>query len=595
MTDNEVIDPSSRAAAITEQPPEVPPGTVWSHTKYGFTLIWRYIKAEPVVGVLLIAYQFAQSAVTMAVLLKMQLGFAEIINALAANNGEPIPGIILDILMYSVLTALLAVVGVWTRLVLRIRMRKVLTTRFLASYMADNRFFHLDRRAELDYPEQRIQEDIYTFLEKVTTIGVRVVGSIAGVFLYTSELWRLSPPLTIPAIGMDEPVPGLLVYVAFALAIIMTMLVHWVGQLLTRAEVVRQRLEAQFRLEMQAIRGNSESIAFARAGDIEHMRLRNTFGLIVTNWRAYTIANMRISFVSGLPDTFTFLLPYLICVPFVLKGQMQIGDIQIVMAAFSQVYMGISTLASEYAELAILRSAVARLQLLEELLEVPVESGIRVEEKHGDRIRVEHLHVAYPNGADMVDLDELEIEPGQRLLVQGRSGAGKSTLLRSIAGLWPYGSGEVELPGSAKVGFLPQRNYMPDGTLASLMAYPDPAEAHDDATYVELLDHFGLVRLAPDLHSYQPWSRILSPGEQQRVAAARAILAKPDFLFVDEATSALDPELEEKLYKTFVDRLPDTAIISVAHRPSVAAYHDRRLRLEDGVATVSLINGTQAD
>ena len=194
MTDNEVIDPSSRAAVLTEQPPEVPPGTVWSHTKYGFTLIWRYIKAEPVVGVLLIAYQFAQSAVTMAVLLKMQLGFAEIINALAANNGEPIPGIILDILMYSVLTALLAVVGVWTRLVLRIRMRKVLTTRFLASYMADNRFFHLDRRAELDYPEQRIQEDIYTFLEKVTTIGVRVVGSIAGVFLYTSELWRLSRP-----------------------------------------------------------------------------------------------------------------------------------------------------------------------------------------------------------------------------------------------------------------------------------------------------------------------------------------------------------------------------------------------------------------
>lgn len=595
MIDNEVVDPSTQAAVRTEQPPEVPPGTVWLHVKYGALLIWRYIKADPLLGVPLIAYQFAQSTATVAVLLKMQLGFAAIVNALAARDGSGIYDIVWEILMYGGALALLGVIGVWTRLILRMRMRTVLTTRFLDGYMADNRFFHLERSAELDYPEQRIQEDIYTFLEKVTIIGVTVVGSVSGVFLYTAELWRLSPPLTIPSIGMAEPVPGLLVYVAFALALLMTVLVHWVGQLLTRAEVVRQRLEAQFRYEMQAIRGNSESIAFARAGGIERMRLATTFQLIIENWRAYTVAHMRITFVSGLPDTFIFLFPYLICIPFVLDGRMQVGDIQIVMASFTAVYMGISTIVTQYTELAILRSAIARLQLLEELIERPLESGVRVEQKPGDFIRVEQLHVAYPNGGSMVDLEELAIEPGQRLLVKGRSGAGKSTLLRSIAGLWPYGSGEVELPSSAKIAFLPQRNYMPDGTLASLMAYPDPAETHDDAAYVDLLDHFGLLRLAPDLHSYQPWGRILSPGEQQRVAAARAILARPDFLFVDEATSALDPELEEKLYKTFVERLPKTALISVAHRPSVAAYHDRSLVIENGVAKVSPIEAEKGD
>ena len=593
MTDTYVTDPSAEDAARRERPPEVPPGTVWLHVKYGAGMIWRYIKADPILGTLLIAYQFVQSTATVAVLLKMQLGSAAIITALAAKNGAVIPDIVWALLFYTGGLCILSVIGVWTRLALRIRMRRVLTTRLLDRWMQDNRFFHLERQTKLDYPEQRIQEDIYTYVEKVMLIGVSVVASVFGVFLYTSELWRLSPPLVVPELGMTQPISGFLVYVAFGLAIAMTLLVHWVGRLLTRAEVVRQRLEAQFRQEMQAIRGNGESIAFARAGGIERRRLANTFQLIIINWRAYTNANMRITLVSSLPDNFMFLFPTLICIPFVLQGKLQIGDIQIVAASFVAVYMGMSAIVAQYSELAILRSAVARLQLLDDLLSMPRESGIDVEEVADQRVRVRHLKVTYPNGEPMVALDELEIAPGSRLLVQGSSGAGKSTLLRSIAGLWPYGEGDVTLPEHARIAFLPQRNYMPDGTLASLMCYPDAPDSHGDAEYVELLNAFGLARLAPHLHSYMPWSRILSPGEQQRIAAARAILARPDFLFVDEATSALDAQLEEQLYKALVERLPDAAIVSVAHRQSVAAYHDRRLLIESGVANVSpLRHGT---
>ena len=187
----------------------------------------------------------------------------------------------------------------------------------------------------------------------------------------------------------------------------------------------------------------------------------------------------------------------------------------------------------------------------------------------------------------MVALPELDIAAGSRVLVQGSSGAGKSTLLRSIAGLWPHGSGTVDLPANASIAFLPQRNYMPNGSIASLMAYPHTTDRYSDEQYIGLLNALGLERLIPLLHDYQPWSRILSPGEQQRIAAARAILSKPDFLFIDEGTSALDAQAEAKVYHTIVEQLPKAALISVAHRESVASFHQRLLKIEQGGARIS--------
>lgn len=591
MTDVAITDPSAVDAVKTEMPLESSGKSLRADIRYCGSLVAQYVKADPLVGALLIAYQFAHSGLAMSFFLKMQLSFADIVNALVAKNAAVIPDIITKILMFGAVTTILAAIGTWSRLTLRMRMRRVLTTTLLDRWMNGNRFFHLERRAQLDYPEQRIQEDVYQFVDKLTLIGVSILGSLFGVFLYTSQLWRLSPPVVMPAIGVTEPIPGLLVYLAFGFALAMTALVHWVGALLTRAEVVRQRLEAQFRSEMHAVRENGESIAFVRAAPLERRRLADTFVLIVMNWRTYTVANMRISIATGLPDILLMLLPYLLCIPFVLDGRMQIGDIQIVSTSFSQVYNGIGAFITQYAEIATWRSSIARLRLLNEALsQQSFSSGIVISETAAPQIAVHDLNIAFPDGKPMVTLGELEITAGRRVLVQGPSGAGKSTLLRSIAGLWPYGSGSVNLPANASVAFLPQRNYMPNGSIASLMAYPHGADHYGDEHYIDLLNALGLQRLIPHLHAYQPWSRILSPGEQQRIAAARAILGRPDFLFIDEGTSALDAESEAKVYRTIVDQLPNAALISVAHRESVASFHQQLLRIEQGRASISPIN-----
>ncbi|MCE4556659.1 ABC transporter ATP-binding protein/permease [Roseateles cellulosilyticus] len=591
MTDVAITDPAAADAVKTEMPPESGGKSLRADLRYCASLIAQYVKADPLMGTLLIAYQFAHSGLAMSFFLKMQLAFSDIINALAAHNAAVIPDIITKILMFGAVTTILAAIGTWSRLTLRMRMRRVLTTTLLDKWMNGNHFFHLERRAQLDYPEQRIQEDIYQFVDKLTLIGVSILASLFGVFLYTGQLWRLSPPLVMPAIGINEPIPGLLVYLAFGFALAMTALVHWVGALLTRAEVVRQRLEAQFRSEMHAVRENGESIAFARAAPLERRRLADTFVLIVMNWRTYTFANMKIAVATGLPDILLMLMPYLLCVPFVLDGRMQIGDIQIVGNSFSQVYNGIGAFITQYAEIATWRSSIARLRLLNDTLsQQSFGSGIAISERPASHIAAHDLTITFPDGKPMVTLDRLEVAAGSRVLVQGTSGAGKSTLLRSIAGLWPYGSGSVELPANASVAFLPQRNYMPNGSIASLMAYPHGADRHSDEQYIELLNALGLQRLIPDLHNYQPWSRILSPGEQQRIAAARAILGRPDFLFIDEGTSALDAESEAKVYQTIVNHLPNAALISVAHRESVSAFHQQLLRIEGGRVSSSSIS-----
>ena len=584
-TDARLVSPSDMVLSVTEHPPESRNTGVGADIRHAFALAKQYFAADPWVGGILLVLGLGLGAVSSVLFVQVTVALSKVTTALAEHDGGVIPGLLTTMVTFAIAAILLNLAEDWAKYVLRMRARTVLTARLLTRWLGNNRFYRLERTAKLDHPEQRIQEDVYSYIESMLSLVPSIIISLIPLTMYSAQLWKLSPPVVIAGVTIQ----GYMLFMTIALAIGWTIVTHFIGRSLTRAEIVRQRLEAQFRQDMAGVRENGEAIAFQRGADTEQQRVLGTFDLIRRNWRFYTFSNLRVTFATGIPSIFFIVGPTLLCAPFVLSGQMKVGDITLVGAALIAVYSAVGVFVQSYRSLAILRSAVSRLRFFDELLDQDDPSGIEVRDETTARITTDGLILAYPNGRTMAQIGDLTLTPGTRLLIKGESGAGKSTLLRALAGLWPHGVGKVSYPAASRVLFLPQTSYMPDGTLASLMAYPRDPGTVTDADYADLLDRLGLSHLAPHLHHFTSWRRVLSPGEQQRVAGARAILNNPEFLFVDEATSALDLHSETNFYALLGERLPNAAIISVAHRPTVEKFHTMAMQIAEGTATVTAI------
>jgi putative ATP-binding cassette transporter len=465
---------------------------------------------------------------------------------------------------------------------LQIRWRRWLTGHFLNEWLADRAYYRIslttDRAAiGTDNPDQRIAEDLRDFVDSTLSLGLGLLSNIVSLFSFVGILWGLSG--AYPIFGIT--IPGYMVWVAVVYAAIGTTLTHFVGRPLVALSFRQQRVEADFRYALVRLRENVEGVALYGGEEEEKLNLRERFAHVITNWWAIMRRTKLLNSLTAGYDQVAVIFPIIVAAPRYFAGQLPLGGLTQTAGAFGRVQDSLSWFVGAYAALASWRATVERLTTFHRaiaLARAASRKGLLRPEPAGDTLRLSGVTLTVPNGTKLLDDADFEFHPGRSVVVTGRSGSGKSTLFRAIAGIWPFGQGTVQMP-DARCLFLPQRPYIPLGSLRQIVTYPAPVDAYEPEAIAQALNDAGLAAFLPMLDDDDNWAQRLSGGEQQRVALARALLAKPDWLFLDEATASLDPESEAELYRILKARLPDTAIISIAHRPTVAEFHDERLVL----------------
>ncbi|MBL0151261.1 MAG: ABC transporter ATP-binding protein/permease [Ideonella sp.] len=354
---------------------------------------------------------------------------------------------------------------------------------------------------------------------------------------------------------------------------------HWAGHKIAAITMEQQRAEADFRFALAQQREAAEQIALYQGAEVERTRLRRLFAAIGGNWALLMQHTKRLNLTSTLIGGYVTFIPIIAVSPKLFSGELNLGDMMQSIAVFGTTAHSVAWFANSYSKLAHWSGVTRRLIGLNQSLDEVEPAGIKVQAHERTSVTADGLRLALPDGVPLTAPDQLSFESGQCWLVKGPSGVGKSTFLRSVAGLWPFGSGAVNIPAGARLMFLPQKSYVPPGALKEALTYPAAADSVDDAACEQLLRDCRLPELVTCLHESSRWGHRLSGGEQQRLAIARALLAKPGFLFLDEATSALDPAAEAALYTLLIERLPHTAIISVAHRTTLETFHPHTLEL----------------
>jgi vitamin B12/bleomycin/antimicrobial peptide transport system ATP-binding/permease protein len=470
---------------------------------------------------------------------------------------------------------------------LQIRWRRWLTVRFLDEWLADRAYYRIslttDRAAiGTDNPDQRIAEDIRDYVDSTLTLGISIIANVVTLVSFLGILWSLSGTITLLGIN----IPGYMVWVALAYAIIGTWLTHLVGRPLAALRFRQQRVEADFRYSLVRVRENIEGIALYSGEAEEKTTLGNRFGSVIGNWWAIMQRTKMLNALTAGYEQVAVIFPFIVAAPRFFSGQIPLGGLTQTAGAFGRVQDALSWFISRYPDLAQWYAIVERLTTFHRAViaaRAAFGTGLALADSPDGSVQLRDLTIELPNGAKLLTDVDLVLEPGHSVVVTGRSGSGKSTLFRAIAGIWPFGTGRVQRPAERCL-FLPQRPYIPLGSLRHVISYPHPHDLHSREEIGRALQDAGLPQLIARLDDDENWPQQLSGGEQQRVALARALLAKPDWLFLDEATASLDPEAEAELYRTLKTRLPNTTLVSIAHRPSVAAFHERRLvfRREEG-------------
>ena len=497
-----------------------------------------------------------------------------------------------EIGVFCVLASLAVVLSVYQLYLnqwLQIRWRSWMTSHYLGEWLEGPNHYRMQLQGDAaDNPDQRMTEDVKLFIERTMEIGVGLLSSIVSLASFVVILWGLSAAAPLHLFGNELSIPGYLVWGALIYAIFGTILTQWIGSPLVNLDFEQQQREADFRFNLVRTRENSEQIALMKGEPAERERLMHRFNRVIANWYGIMSRTKRLTFFTQSYAQAAVVFPYVLVAPAFFADKVQLGGMMQTASAFDSVYKALSFFVSVYRKLAEWRAVVARLDGFEMSIAssrhlAASPSSVRIAPSDGKAIELQQLLVRLPHGAPVVAADALAFRSGERTLITGPSGSGKSTLFRAIAGIWPFGDGAVTIPSGASLMMLPQRPYFPIGSLHAAVVYPAEAGAFDIERVKQALTDAGLGALVPRLHEEAHWNRILSLGEQQRLGVVRALLHAPAFLFLDEATASLDEPSEAALYRLLIDRLPATTLVSIGHRSTLDAFHQRKLAvIRDG-------------
>ncbi|HWA39665.1 MAG TPA: ABC transporter ATP-binding protein/permease [Burkholderiales bacterium] len=490
--------------------------------------------------------------------------------------------------LLAVTWIIMVVYRAWFLQMLQIEWRTWLTDHLIADWLKDRAYYRMQLLDQgTDNPDQRIAEDLRLFVDYTSELFLGLLSAVVTLVSFVVILWGLSGPIEVWGITVH----GYLVWVALVYAAIGSVLAHYIGRKLIGLEFGKQRVEADFRFSLVRLRENGEGVALYRGEGDELHTLRGRFGAVVGNWWALMRKRKQLNWYSSFYGQLAIIFPYIVVSPRFFAGKIPLGEIFQTASAFNQVQGSLSWFINAYTSFAIWKATVDRLIGFRESIERVKEEAARLDGEMAESpdagLQVEGLGISLPQGEPLLAGADLELRPGENILVTGPSGAGKSTLFRTLAGIWPYWKGRIRMPKGARVLFLPQKPYLPLGTLKHAVSYPEPESRFTEDEVRQVLDAVGLAHKAPELSRTENWAQVLSGGEQQRLAFARALLNKPDWLFLDEATAALPEDAQAGLYRLLEERLPQTTVVSIGHRESLAAFHQRRLAWRDGALVAS--------
>ena len=480
----------------------------------------------------------------------------------------------------------LVIAQVYVRMTLQRRWRAWLNKHLLDRWLANGRYYQLDLiGGDHKNPEYRIADDVRVATEAPIDFATGIASAVLLAVMFVVVLWTIGGTLSFSLIGMDIAIPGFLVIAAILYAAVASGTIAFIGRRLVVVTENKNQAEAEYRYVLTRLRENGESIAVLGGEKEERKAVDHTLAEVLGRWRELCVQTMRTMSVSQTSGYLAPVLPIILCAPKFLAGLMTLGEVMQATSAFVIVQGAFNWLVDNYPRLAEWTASARRVSSfmisLDRLERAEQHVGrIRRAGVAGAALRLGGLSVMLEDGTVVIKDAEVEIARGERVLVAGESGAGKSTLVRAIAGLWPWGSGSVQVETGAKMLLMPQRAYIPVGTLRRAVTYPRPADAMTGDDIARVLRLVGLGHLLDHLEADTAWDQILSGGEKQRLAFARILLHRPNIVVLDEATSALDPVSQDRLMGLMTRELGAATIVSVAHRPELEAFHDRKIVLE---------------